>query len=166
MSENYKILLVAFCLCLMAQAVSAVELEDVYRKLGDYKIVATDGIRLYYPQTAELAVPRILSGFVKVREQLIKDFPDQKGNVATVILNDHDDRISSSADSDFDWINLGMFEEIGVLSTRAYSLEKRFAMRLANIMILRTLAVSSNSWRRQLAIFAVPQWFMDGMTLS
>ncbi|HQB84330.1 MAG TPA: hypothetical protein PLR50_12585, partial [Candidatus Rifleibacterium sp.] len=147
-------------------AASAVELNDVYRQLGDYRIVASSGIRLYFPQTAEKAVPRILTAFSQVRERLIEFFPEQKKYEATVILNDHDDRISSSADSDFDWINLGMFEEIGVLSTRAYSLEKRFAMRLANILILRTLAASSNSWRRQLAMLAVPQWFMDGMALS
>lgn len=147
-------------------AASAVELNDVYRQLGDYRIVASSGIRLYFPQTAEKAIPRILTAFTQVRERLIEFFPEQKKYEATVILNDHDDRISSSTDSDFDWINLGMFEEIGVLSTRAYSLEKRFAMRLANILILRTLAASSNSWRRQLAMLAVPQWFMDGMALS
>ncbi|HAE38061.1 MAG TPA: hypothetical protein DCG57_05405 [Candidatus Riflebacteria bacterium] len=153
-------------LILLASAAGAVELNDVYRQLGDYKIVATGGIRLYYPISAEQAVPRVVSGFVKVREQLLQSFPAQRQFEATVILNDHDDRISSSSDAEFDWINLGMFEEIGVLSTRAYSLEKRFAMSLANIMILRTLAASSNSWRRKLAILAVPQWFMDGLALK
>ncbi|HNX76515.1 MAG TPA: hypothetical protein PLM07_10380 [Candidatus Rifleibacterium sp.] len=166
MPVKYLNLMVFAVLCLFAQSVSAVELDDVYRNLGDYQIVATQGVRLYFPNSAEKAVPRILAGFAAVHAQLVQVFPDQKNYEATVILNDHDDRISSSADSDFDWINLGMFEEIGVLSTRAYSLEKRFAMRLSTIMILRTLAASSNSWRRQLAIFAVPQWFMDGMALS
>lgn len=154
------------CFCLITQGSQAVELDDVYKQLGDYRTIASGGIRLYFPDSAQSAVPRILAGFIKVRENLLMKFPDQQRYEATVILNDHDDRISSSADSDFDWINLGMFEEIGVLSTRAYSLEKRFSMRLSNIMILRTLAASSNSWRRQLAMLAVPQWFMDGMALS
>ncbi|NLF95675.1 MAG: hypothetical protein GX569_02990 [Candidatus Riflebacteria bacterium] len=144
----------------------AVELNDVYRQLGDYKIVATSGIRLYYPVSAEKAIPRVVDSFARVRANLLSSFPGQANFEATVILNDHDDRISSSSDAEFDWINLGLFEEIGVLSTRAYSLEKRFAMSLANIMILRTLAASSNSWRRKLAIIAVPQWFMDGLALK
>jgi len=144
----------------------AVELNDVYRQPGDYKIVATSGIRLYYPVSAEKAIPRVLASFARVRAMLLNSFPGQANFEATVILNDHDDRISSSSDAEFDWINLGLFEEIGVLSTRAYSLEKRFAMSLANIMILRTLAASSNSWRRKLAIMAVPQWFMDGLALK
>ena len=144
----------------------AVELNDVYRQLGDYKIVATSGIRLYYPVSAEKAIPRVVDSFARVRANLLSSFPGQTNFEATVILNDHDDRISSSSDAEFDWINLGLFEEIGVLSTRAYSLEKRFAMSLANIMILRTLAASSNSWRRKLAIIAVPQWFMDGLALK
>jgi hypothetical protein len=144
----------------------AVELNDVYRQLGDYKIVATSGIRLYYPVSAEKAIPRVIDRFARVRINLLNSFPGQANFEATVILNDHDDRISSSSDAEFDWINLGLFEEIGVLSTRAYSLEKRFAMSLANIMILRTLAASSNSWRRKLAVIAVPQWFMDGLALK
>jgi hypothetical protein len=150
----------------IALPAAAVELNDVYRQLGDYKIVATSGIRLYYPISAEKAIPRVLDRFARVRAGLLTSFPGQANFEATVILNDHDDRISSSSDAEFDWINLGLFEEIGVLSTRAYSLEKRFAMSLANIMILRTLAASSNSWRRKLAIMAVPQWFMDGLALK
>ncbi|EKD81193.1 MAG: hypothetical protein ACD_39C01916G0002 [uncultured bacterium] len=157
---------VLMCLVMICSLAGAVELNDVYRQLGDYKVVATGGIRLYYPISAENAIPRVVTGFVNVREAMLKAFPDQRPFEATVILNDHDDRISSSSDAEFDWINLGMFEEIGVLSTRAYSLEKRFAMSLANIMILRTLAASSNSWRRKLAIMAVPQWYMDGLALK
>ncbi|MDD3146921.1 MAG: hypothetical protein PHD82_06430 [Candidatus Riflebacteria bacterium] len=169
--DKYKCVrnLVAFaivCFVMISSACQAVELDDVYKQLGDYQVIATGGIRLYFPKSAESSIPRIFSSFIKVRENLLEKFPEQQRYEATVILNDHDDRISSSADSDFDWINLGMFEEIGVLSTRAYSLEKRFAMRLSNIMILRTLAASSNSWRRQLAMLAVPQWFLDGMALS
>ncbi len=164
--SGFRQLVLVVFLLLFLQPAGAVELNDVYRQLGDYQIIATGGIRLYFPESSQMAVPRILAGFIKVRDALLVHFPDQKNFEATVILNDHDDRISSSADSDFDWINLGLFEEIGMLSTRGYSLEKRFAMRLANIMILRTLAASSNSWRRQLAMLAVPQWFMDGLALS
>ncbi|PKL47116.1 MAG: hypothetical protein CVV42_14125 [Candidatus Riflebacteria bacterium HGW-Riflebacteria-2] len=164
-----KIEIRIWILLLMVFAVlpsGAVELNDVYRQLGDYKIVATSGIRLYYPVSAEKAIPRVIDRFARVRINLLNSFPGQANFEATVILNDHDDRISSSSDAEFDWINLGLFEEIGVLSTRAYSLEKRFAMSLANIMILRTLAASSNSWRRKLAVIAVPQWFMDGLALK
>lgn len=162
--------LVRICLWLVmlstAFQAGAVELNDVYRQLGDYKVIATNGIRLYYPVSSEKAIPRVIDRFSRVRQELLRSFPAQAGFEATVILNDHDDRISSSSDAEFDWINLGLFEEIGVLSTRAYSLEKRFAMSLANIMILRTLAASSNSWRRRIAILAVPQWFMDGLALK
>ncbi|MBU1105665.1 MAG: hypothetical protein KKB51_03270 [Candidatus Riflebacteria bacterium] len=161
-----RVLLLFIWSCIFASTAGAVELNDVYRQLGDYKVVATSGIRLYYPISAEKAIPRVVVSLAKVREKMLLSFPDQRPFEATVILNDHDDRISSSSDSEFDWISLGMFEEIGVLSTRAYSLEKRFAMSLANIMILRTLAASSNSWRRRFAILAVPQWFMDGLALK
>lgn len=167
MQKIYRWLVVAVLLMSFGgHGAWAVELNDVYRQLGNYKIIASDGIRLYYPEAAEPAIPRIFAGFVKVRNNLVEVFPAQKNFEATVILNDHDDRISSSTDPDFDWISLGMFEEIGVLSTRAYSLEKRLALRLSNIMILRTLASASNSWRRKLAMLAVPQWFMDGMALN
>lgn len=167
MLTTKKILLLIIALvgltCLQAQAI---ELDDVYRQLGNFNVVASGGIRIYYPESAEKSISRVLSGFIKVRQQLVQQFPGQKDFEATVILNDHDDRISSSADAEFDWISLGMFEEIGVLSTRAYSLEKRFALKLAHIMILRTLATSSSSWRREIAILAVPQWFMDGLSLK
>jgi hypothetical protein len=158
-------LLIALLSCTVG-SVYAVELDDVYRQLGNYRTVASEGVRLYYPEAAEEAIPRILAGLIRVRERMISIFPAQKNFEATVILNDHDDQISSSAENEFDWISLGMFEEIGVLSTRAYSLEKRFAMRLANIMLLRTLATADNSWRRKLAILAVPQWFLDGLALK
>ena len=161
-----RLVFILVCMVIPVTMAGAVELNDVYRQLGDYKVVATSGIRLYYPIAAEKAIPRIAASFVKVRENLLRSFPDQQKFEATVILNDHDDKISSSSDSEFDWISLGMFEEIGVLSTRAYSLEKRFSMSLANIMILRTLVASSSSWRRRLAILAVPQWFMDGLALK
>lgn len=159
-------LLITAVFCLFSALSYAVELEDVYRQLGNYRVVASGGVRIYYPETAEKSMPRIVRDLVMVRQRMNDQFPEQKTYEATVILNDHDDRISSSAESEFDWISLGMFEEIGVLSTRAYSLEKRFALRLANIMILRTLAESNNSWRRKLAVLAVPQWFMDGLALK
>jgi len=158
--------LMAAVFCLFPAFSSAVELDDVYRQLGNYRVVASGGVRIYYPETAEKAMPRIFRDLVMVRQRMNEHFPDQKKYEATVILNDHDDRISSSAESEFDWISLGMFEELGVLSTRAYSLEKRFALRLSTILILRTLAEKNNSWRRKLAVLAVPQWFMDGLALK
>lgn len=167
MKRRHKYLLVVFAfMSLLSSVAWSEELNDVYRQLGKHRVVASEGIKIYYPEAAEQALPRIMAGFIKVRQRLVGFFPDQKGFEATVILNDHDDKISSSADAEFDWISLGMFEEMGVLSTRAYSLEKRFSLRLANIMILRTLTASSNSWRRQLAMLSVPQWFMDGMALN
>lgn len=144
---------------------TAVELNDVYKFLGKYKITRADGIRIYFPDSASEAMPRILDRLIEVRKRFDKTFPEQKGFEATIILSDHDDRVSSSSDPDFDWINLGMFEEIGALSTRGYSLEKRFAIRLSNILLLRTLASANNSWKRKLGTLSVPQWFLDGLTL-
>ncbi len=151
---------------LLTSSCSAVELTDVYKILGPYRVVASGGVRLYFPESAKAAIPRVLSGLIGVRQSFNKLFPDQKNYEATVLLSDHDDRISSSSDPELDWITLGMFEEIGALSTRAYSLEKRFALRLANILILRTLGSSQNALKRKLAILAVPQWFLDGLALD
>lgn len=141
-----------------------VELDDVYKNLGNYKTVSGDGIKIYFPESASKAMPRILASLSMVRKSFDKLFPEQKNFEAKVILTDHDDRVSSSSDPDFDWINLGMFEEIGALSTRAYSLEKRFALRLSSIFLLRTLASASNSWKRKLGTFSLPRWFLDGLT--
>lgn len=155
------------CVAMLAilAPVSALELNDVYRQLGDYRVVASGGVRVYYPNSVEDSISRVHESFIRVKHEINKLFPEQKGFEATVVLNDHDDRISSSSDADFDWINIGMFEEMGALSTRAYSLEKRFALRLSHIMILRSLAAADNSWKRRLAILAVPEWFLDGLAL-
>ncbi|MGM0600811.1 MAG: hypothetical protein ACQETH_13455 [Candidatus Rifleibacteriota bacterium] len=141
-----------------------IELDDVYKNLGTYKKVTGDGVKIYFPDSASKAMPRILASLTMVRKSFNKLFPEQKNFEAKVILTDHDDRVSSSSDPDFDWINLGMFEEIGALSTRAYSLEKRFALRLSSILLLRTLASASNSWKRKLGTFSLPRWFLDGLT--
>ncbi|MDN5279065.1 MAG: hypothetical protein PWR01_3030 [Clostridiales bacterium] len=143
----------------------AVELNDVYKNLGTYRVTSAEGLRVYFPESASDAMPRVIDRLSEVRRRFDEKFPEQKGFEAKVILTDHDDRVSSSSDPDFDWINLGMFEEIGALSTRAYSLEKRFALRLSNILLLRTLASASNSWKRKLGTLAMPQWFLDGLTL-
>ncbi len=158
--------LVAVLLVLaFTSAVGAVELNDVYKFLGTYRVATVDGLKVYYPESAELAMPRVVERLNEVRHQFDKKFPEQAGFEVKVILTDHDDRVSSSSDPEFDWINLGMFEEIGALSTRAYSLEKRFSLRLSNILLLRTLASADNSWKRKLGTLSVPQWFFEGLTL-
>lgn len=160
----FKILAGVLFVCLGTVATAA-ELNDVYKYLGTYRVVSQDGLKVYFPESAEEAMPRIIERLNNVRHKFDERFPEQKGYEVKVILTDHDDRVSSSTDPEFDWINLGMFEEIGALSTRAYSLEKRFALRLANILLLRTLASASNSWKRKLGTLSVPQWFLDGLTL-
>ena len=53
-----------------------------------------------------------------------------------------------------------------MLSSRGYSLERRFAQKLAHIMILKTLTASSNFLGRKVGQLAVPQWFIEGLTLQ
>jgi hypothetical protein len=166
MSKYFNSLFIALTLLFMHTSVSAVELNDVYKYLGTYRVTKTKGLKVYFPETALEAMPGIIKRLSQVRENFNLLFPGESSFEAKVILTDHDDRVSSSSDPDFDWINLGMFEEIGALSTRAYSLEKRFALRLANIMLLRSLASSTNSWKRKIAIYVVPQWFLDGLALN
>lgn len=158
---------IATCLLLtlFASTATAVELNDVYKFLGKYRVTTVKGLKVYFPDSAAEAMPRVVKRLQEVREKFDKRFPEQIDYEVKVILTDHDDRISSSSDPEFDWINLGMFEEIGALSTRAYSMEKRFSLRLSNILLLRTLASASNSWKRKLGTLSVPQWFLDGITL-
>ncbi|GAB4279755.1 MAG: hypothetical protein Kow0029_23790 [Candidatus Rifleibacteriota bacterium] len=163
--KTWLLLFALIALLICTENLFAAELNDVYKYLGNYRIVKADGVKIYFPESASKAMPRIVDRFVDVRRKFDAIFPEQKGFEATVILTDHDDRVSSSSDPDFDWINLGMFEEIGALSTRAYSLEKRFALRLSSILLLRTLASASNSWKRKLGTLSVPQWYLDGLTL-
>jgi hypothetical protein len=152
-------------MALLVASVSAAELDNVYKFLGNYRVSTVKGLKVYFPESASDSIPRIIASLLEVRSQFDKRFPEQAGYEVKVILTDHDDRISSSSDPDFDWINLGMFEEIGALSTRAYSLEKRFSLRLSSILLLRTLASASNSWKRKLGTLSVPQWYLDGLTL-
>jgi hypothetical protein len=152
-------------MALLVASVSAAELDNVYKFLGNYRVSTVKGLKVYFPESASDSIPRIIASLQEVRSQFDKRFPEQAGYEVKVILTDHDDRISSSSDPDFDWINLGMFEEIGALSTRAYSLEKRFSLRLSSILLLRTLASASNSWKRKLGTLSVPQWYLDGLTL-
>ena len=164
--KRLQILIAVFFLNFFLQnQATAVELNDVYKFLGTYRVASEEGIKVYFPDSAVEAMPRIFSRLKEVRRKFDAKFPDQSNYEVKVILTDHDDRVSSSSDPEFDWINLGMFEEIGALSTRAYSLEKRFALRLSNILMLRTIASASNSWKRKLGTLSVPQWYLDGLTL-
>lgn len=162
-----KILLPLFVIVCSANNLSAIELDDVYRKLGKYNVVKAEGLRIFYPQRIELAMPRILHNFSNVRSSLNDEFPQQKGYEVNVILSEHDDLVDNSINRQFDWIELSIFEDNSLFSTMSYSLENRFAFQLAKIFLLRSISSSQESyWRRQIAMLSIPEWFMKGLALN
>lgn len=144
---------------------SAIELDDAYRFLGPFEVTASQGIRLYYPAGCRSAIPRVLRSFITVRERLLTHFPDQRGFEAVVLLTDHDDRESAGIDETFDLVTLGLYEEMGSLSTRGYSLAERFAIRLAHTLIMRTLGAAHSALRRRIGLLSVPPWYIEGLAL-
>ncbi len=143
----------------------AIEFDDVYKFLGPYKVIASGGLKIYYPETCGPVIPGIHSSFLEVKKRILLNFPGRQGFEVSVLLNAHDDRESSSADPTFDLITLGLCEEMGSLSTRAYTLEERFALRLASIMVLRTLGPVRSALKRRIGILSVPPWFLEGLVL-
>ena len=161
-------LLISLCVCfavLLSVPAHSIELDDVYRMSGKFMIATDDGLRVYFPARCNDVMPRIMSTLKRVKTRMMAQFPGQKGFEVSVLLIDHDDRESSSADPNFDTITLGLTEEIGALSTRGYSFEDRFALRLANIMILRTLGPAKTAVRRRLGVLSMPSWFIEGLAL-
>ena len=144
----------------------ATEIGEAYKHWGTFNYVTAAGLRVYYPDKIKEAIPRILTSFSKVRERVIANFPKDKDYVATVILDDHDNMLDSTADTKFDLINLCIFDEMDVLSARSYSLEKRFALSLAKTLVKRATSNVSFTWRRSLALLSVPHWFIEGMALN
>ena len=162
----YRIKILAIFFVLVSLSVFATELNPVYKHWGKYNSVVDSGLRLYYPDSIKDAIPRIFAAFSKVRENVLSNFPKDKDFIATVILDEHDDSVESTADSKFDLINLCIFDEMDVLSARSYSLEKRFALSLAKTLVKRATSNVSFTWRRSLAMLAIPQWFVEGMALN
>ncbi|NLI78179.1 MAG: hypothetical protein GX442_17310 [Candidatus Riflebacteria bacterium] len=150
----------------LAGGAGAVELDDAYRFLGPYGVTASGGIRLYYPAGCQAIIPHVLDSFIAVRTRLLEHFPDQRGFEVTVLLTDHDDRETGSVDATFDLVSLGLYEEMGSLSTRGYSLEDRFALRLAYTLIMRTLGSARIALRRRIGLLSIPPWFFEGLALS
>ncbi len=158
-------LLFALLALLATRSAGAVELNDVYRMSGAYRVTTGGGIRVYYPERCDAVMPRVMSTLRHVKERMTAQFPNLSTFEVSVILIDHDDRETSAADPNFDTITLGLTEEIGALSTRGYSFEDRFALRLAHIMILRTLGPAKTAIRRRLGVLSMPPWFIEGMAL-
>ena len=154
-----------FLFCSVSKTGLAVELDEAYKFLGDYRVVASAGIRLYFPAACEKIIPRILKSFQDIRNRLILKFPDQKTFEATVLLTDHDDRESASIDATFDLVTLGLYEEMGSLSTRSYSIDERFALRLAFTLIMRTLGSAKTAIQRKIGLLSIPPWYLEGLAL-
>lgn len=146
--------------------VNAVELDDVYRLCGPYHVATAPGLLVYFPTRCETAMTRVVPAFAKVRENLAKVFGHAAGDFTiSVLLTDHDDRDTSALDPTFDLVTLGLFEETDSLSTRGYSLEQKFALRLAYILILRELGPAKMALRRRIAMLSVPPWFIEGLAM-
>jgi hypothetical protein len=162
-----KIILPTALILLLAQPCLSIELEDgaIYKHLGSHKITYTEGMRLFYPENLELAIPRIVEKFVNIKKNLLAKFPPRTGLRIDVILTNHDDCVDFVADANLDILKLEVFEEMGFLSSRGYSLERRFAHKLANVLILKNLTATSNFIGRKIGQLAVPQWFLEGMTM-
>lgn len=150
---------------LFPQPAGAIELDDVYRMSGKYRVATDSGLRVYFPERCDAVMPRIMATLKRVKARITNQFPNLATFEVSVMLIDHDDREASSSDPNFDTITLGMTEEIGALSTRGYSFEDRFALRLAHIMLLRTLGPAKTALKRRLGILSMPPWFIEGMAL-
>ncbi|MBQ2592769.1 MAG: hypothetical protein II567_05765, partial [Candidatus Riflebacteria bacterium] len=165
-----KLLRLFFILFILVNVINssifATEIGEVYKHWGTYNTATATGLRIYYPDSIKDAIPRIITSFSKVREKVIANFPKDKDYVATVILDEHDNLMGSSADSKLDLINLCIFDEMDVLSARSYSLEKRFALSLSKTLVKRATSNVSFAWRRSLALLAIPHWFIEGMALN
>ena len=165
--KSFRLFIFIFVLVnIFCSSVFATENSEVYKHWGNYNTVTAAGLRIYYPDSIKEAIPRIITSFSKVREKVIANFPKDKDYIATVILDEHDNMIDSTADSKFDLINLSIFDEMNLLSARSYSLEKRFALALAKTLIKRATSNVSFTWRRSLALLAIPHWFVEGMALN
>ena len=139
--------------------------DTVYKHLGPHRTAKLNNIRLHFPQRLEPSIPRILENINEIYKRLVKHFPKQKNTSFDVILTNHDDCVDFSNDISLDILKLEVFEEIGVLSTRSYSLERRFALKLAHIMLLKEISAESNKLMRNLGQLAMPEWFITGLTL-
>ena len=160
-------LLICLYICLVfCYSAGATELDGVYKQWGNYNYILEPGLRIYYPDSVKDAMPRIAASFARVRKNILETFGKDLNYEATVILDDHDDTVNSTAESNFDWIKLSIIDEMDVLSSRSYSLEKRFALSYANAMIKRKTSRASNAWQRKIAMLLIPQWFIDGMALN
>jgi len=155
-----------FCWSLVVSgSVLAVELDTVYRLLGEYRVSTAPGLRVYYPVTCQPVLSRVMETFSRVRDRYKEIFPELKDYPVSVLLTDHDDRDASKSDATFDLITLSLVEEEGALSTRGYSLEQRFSLRLASIMVLRSLGSSHVALKRRLALLSIPPWFLEGLAM-
>lgn len=144
----------------------AVEMADVYKQWGAYRYIEIPGLRVYFPEKIKDSMPRIITSFSKVREKVVENFEKEKNFVVTVILDEHDDVIDSTADSKFDFIKLGIFDEMDTLSARSYSLEKRFALSLSKTLLKHSTSNASFEWRRAIAMLLMPHWFVEGSALN
>ncbi|MBF0499478.1 MAG: hypothetical protein HQM09_05070 [Candidatus Riflebacteria bacterium] len=154
------------CGCINPQIARAVERDDVYRLCGSYRVVKAPGLCVYYPAACESAMGRIMNTFSAVRMRIGKAFGSPPSAFTiTVQLTDHDDRDAGFADSAFDLVTMSLFEETDSLSTRGYSLEQRFALRLSHIMILRALGPARTALKRRMALLSVPSWFREGLAM-
>ena len=54
-------------LVFMSQAAYAVELDDVYKNLGTYRVTTEKGLRVYFPETALEAMPGIIKRLLQGR---------------------------------------------------------------------------------------------------
>ncbi len=156
---------VACLLGVTPSRLEAVELDTVYRLLGDYRVSTVPGLRVYYPVSCQPVLGRVMDVFTRVRDRYKQIFPELKDYPVSVLLTDHDDRDTSKSDATFDLITLSLAEETGSLSTRGYSLEQRFSLRLAFIMVLRSLGSSHAALKRRLALLSIPPWFLEGLAM-
>ncbi|HEY9069765.1 MAG TPA: hypothetical protein VIV61_05875 [Candidatus Ozemobacteraceae bacterium] len=152
-------------LLFMASVTHGIELDDVYRMSGSFRVCVEDGLRVYFPEACNPVMPRILSTLRRVRDRVMARYADQGRFEVSVILIDHDDREGSFSDPKFDTITISLTEEIGALSTRGYSFEDRFALRLSNLLILRALGPAKIALKRRLGILSMPPWFLEGLAL-
>ncbi|MBF0546103.1 MAG: hypothetical protein HQM08_16785 [Candidatus Riflebacteria bacterium] len=160
------LLLFIFSSFIILESGYAVELDQVYKLSGSFKTISKPGLKIYYPATCEPVIGEIASNFAKIREEVGKAFNRWPNDLpVSVILTDFDDRDSGTVDTTFDSINIALFEETDSLSTRSFTLEQKFALRLANIMVLRTLGPARRAFKRRVGLLTTPVWLLQGLAM-
>lgn len=141
----------------------AVELDLNKVFCGKYYVIASDNLRIYFPEDLCNSIDYLLSEFIYIKNKLLNIFPDQKDCEIPIILSNKDDLIENYLEINNDIIILPLFNDYSYFSIRSLTLYERFSLHLAYLYLLRSISSAYNAFKRKLVLFALPTWFLDGL---